>query len=74
MEGFVDKDNTNTMYGTSQGGQLYRTDNGANSQTGLSEPGPGGGNWVTPFEQDPITTNTIYVGYNAIYKSTQQRK
>lgn len=72
MEGFVDKDNTNIMYGTSQGGQLYRTDDAANTQVGLNEPGPGGGNWVTPFEQDPITPNTIYVGYNSIYKSTNK--
>ena len=72
MEGFVDKTTTNTMYGTSQGGQLYRTDDGANSQSGLNEPGPGGGNWVTPFEQDPIVDNTIYVGYTSIYKSTNK--
>ncbi|NNM22061.1 MAG: T9SS type A sorting domain-containing protein [Flavobacteriaceae bacterium] len=69
MEGFVDKTDTNIMYGTSQGGQLYRTDDGANSIVGLNEPGPGGGNWVTPFEQDPVDDNTIYVGYNSIYKS-----
>ncbi len=72
MEGFVDKTDTNIMYGTSQGGQLYRTDDGANTQGGLNEPGPGGGNWVTPFEQDPIVDNTIYVGYNSIYKSTNK--
>jgi len=72
MEGFVDKTTTNTMYGTSQGGQLYRTDNAAGTQVGLNEPGPGGGNWVTPFEQDPITVNTIYVGYNSIYKSANK--
>ena len=72
MEGFIDKDNSSVMYGTSQGGQLYRTDDGANSYTGLQEPGPGGGNWVTPFEQDPIDANTIYVGYNSVYKSTNK--
>ncbi|MEM7186189.1 MAG: T9SS type A sorting domain-containing protein [Bacteroidota bacterium] len=69
MEGFVDKTNSLVMYGTSQNGQLYRTDNGANSQGGLNEPGQGFGNWVTPFEQDPSVDNTIYVGYNLIYKS-----
>ena len=72
MEGFIDKSNTNIMYGTSQGGQLYRTDDGANSITGLNEPGPGGGNWVTPFEQDPSAENTIYVGYHTIYKSVNK--
>ena len=72
MEGFIDKNNTNVMYGTTQGGQLYRTDNAASTYTGLSEPGQGGGNWVTPFEQDPIVTNTVYVGYNRIHKSANK--
>ena len=72
MEGFVDKDNSNIMYGTSQNGQLYRTDNAAYSITYLQEPGAGSGNWVTPFEQDPIAPNTIYLGYDRVYKSTNK--
>jgi photosystem II stability/assembly factor-like uncharacterized protein len=70
MESFIDKDNINLFYGTSQNGQMYRSGNGGNSYTGLNEPGNGSGNWVTPFEQDPVTTNVIYVGYNRVYKST----
>jgi photosystem II stability/assembly factor-like uncharacterized protein len=69
MESFIDKDLSNVMYGTSQFGQLYRTDNNAVSRVGLPEPGQGSGEWVTPFEQDPTDTNTIYVGYNIVYKS-----
>ena len=69
MESFIDKDNPLRMFGTSQNGQLYRTDNGGLTQNGLSEPGVGQGNWVTPFEQDPTVTNTIYLGYNFVYKS-----
>jgi photosystem II stability/assembly factor-like uncharacterized protein len=69
MESFVDKDLSTTMYGTSQFGKLYRSDTNANSYVGLSEPGQGSGEWVTPFEQDPSDVNTIYVGYNIIYKS-----
>src|SRR5690606_12267258 len=70
METFIDKDVSTTFYGTSQFGQLYRTTNGGNSEAGLNEPGSGSGNWVSPFEQDPTDPNTIYVGYNIIYKST----
>lgn len=70
MESFIDKTNNNLFYGTTQGGQLYRSNNGGSSYTGLNEPGNGSGNWVTPFEQDPITDNVIYVGYNVVYKST----
>ncbi len=69
MEGFIDKDNDNIFYGTTQQGQLYRSFNGGQTQQGLSEPGPGQGNWVTPFEQDPVLENTIYVGYNQVFKS-----
>jgi len=69
MEGFVDKDTPDTMYGMIQFGGMYRTDNGANTLLNISGPGPGSGNWVTPFEQDPTVTNTIYCGYDKVYKS-----
>lgn len=69
METFVDKDNSNVMYGTSQFGQIYRTDNAAASIIFLNEPGAGQGNWVTPYEQDPTVTNRIYLGYNLVYRS-----
>ncbi len=72
MEGFVDKDNTDIMYGMIQGGRMYRTEDGASSIINIGEPGPGSGNWVTPFEQDPQVTNTIYLGYNSVYKSTNK--
>lgn len=69
METFISKDNSNNFFGTSQFGALYRSSNGGNSYYGLNPPGNGNGNWVTPFEQDPIQVNTIYVGYRSIYKS-----
>ena len=67
MEGFVDKDDTDIMYGMIQFGGMYRTDNGANTLFNIN--GPGSGNWVSPFEQDPAVTNTIYCGYDKVYKS-----
>ncbi|MFT5238324.1 MAG: hypothetical protein ACI9M9_001930 [Flavobacteriaceae bacterium] len=27
------------------------------------------GNWVTPFDQHPILSNTIYVGYTRVHRS-----
>lgn len=69
METFVDKNNINVLYGTSQFGSMYRSMNGGNTYFNINGPG-GSGNWVTPFEQDPTVTNTIYVGYNRVYKST----
>lgn len=75
MEGFVDKDDTSIMYGTSQYGTLYRTqyDQFGSNAISLSQPDGKGGdynwNWVVPFEQDPIVQNTIYVAYDEVYKS-----
>ncbi|MEM5564667.1 T9SS type A sorting domain-containing protein [Psychroserpens sp. AS72] len=70
MESFIDKTNSNIIYGTSQNGALYRSLNGGLSVTGLSSPENKSGNWVTPFEQDPILPNVIYSGYDEVYKST----
>ncbi|QIE59008.1 T9SS type A sorting domain-containing protein [Rasiella rasia] len=70
MEGFVDKDDPNVMYGMIQFGGMYRTDDGANNLSGLNN--PASGNWVTPFEQDPVVTNTIYAGFDRVYKSTNK--
>jgi photosystem II stability/assembly factor-like uncharacterized protein len=72
MEGFVDKDNTNIMYGMIQFGSMYRTEDGASSLININEPGSGSGEWVTPFEQDPQQNNTIYVAYNTVYKSVNK--
>jgi len=70
MESFVDKTNINTLYGTSQNGSLYKSTNGGNSRFDLGSPDGKTGNWITPFEQDPIAVNTIYTGYDQVYKST----
>lgn len=71
METFVDWNNPNNLYGTSQNGTMYRSTNKGNSRFGITGPG-GDGNWVTPFEQDPQVANTIYVAYAEVYKSTNQ--
>lgn len=70
MEGFVDKNNNDILYGTSQNGSLYKSFNGGTTYSGIAEPDGKSGNWVTPFEQDPILANTIYGGYDMVYKST----
>jgi photosystem II stability/assembly factor-like uncharacterized protein len=69
METFVDKNDPDVLYGTSQFGRLYRK-NKDGSYASLPRPDDRTGNWVTPFEQDPVQPNTIYVGYEAVYKST----
>ena len=70
METFVDKENTDIMFGTSQFGSFYVTTDAAGSIFNLDQPGSGRGNWVTPFEQDPISPLTVYMGYEEVYKSS----
>jgi len=69
MEGFVDKNNSNVLYGTSQLGVLYKSLNGGASISNLGSPDGKSGNWVTPFEQDPTLSNVIYTGYDQVYRS-----
>ncbi|WP_456460232.1 T9SS type A sorting domain-containing protein [Reichenbachiella sp.] len=72
METFVDKLNSNILYGTSQNGKLYRSEDGGKSYFSLGSPEDKTGNWVTPFEQDPVNPNTLYAGYEQIYKSSDK--
>ena len=70
METFIDHSNPNVIYGTAQLGNLYKSSDQGNSRTRIPSPEGKSGNWITPFEQDPNDANTIYSGYNQIYKST----
>ncbi|MFP4845551.1 VPS10 domain-containing protein [Winogradskyella sp. PE311] len=70
MEGFVDKNNPQIMYGTTQFGGLNKTLNGGASRFGIANPaGDGNWNWVVPIEQDPIVQNTVYAAYKQVFKS-----
>jgi photosystem II stability/assembly factor-like uncharacterized protein len=68
METFVDGMDSNILYGTSQFGSLYKK-NLFGGVDNITQPGSQEGNWVTPFEKDPVLPNTIYVGYEAVFKS-----
>lgn len=70
MESFVDKDNSQLIYGTVQFGSIYRSINGGASVNSIGSPENKSGNWITPLEQDPIASNVIYAGYDEIYKSS----
>ncbi len=69
MEGFVDKDNPELLYGMIQFGGMYRTENAGVTLLNLPEPGSGSGAWVSPFEQDPLVQNTIYCAFEQVFKS-----
>ncbi|WP_026753252.1 T9SS type A sorting domain-containing protein [Sediminibacter sp. Hel_I_10] len=69
FECFVDKNNNNIIYGEIYNGLLYKSLDGGNTSFGLPSPEGKSGNWLTPFEQDPIAANTVYTGYDEVYKS-----
>ncbi|WP_405569495.1 T9SS type A sorting domain-containing protein [Winogradskyella sp. Asnod2-B02-A] len=73
MEGFVDKNSSQTIYGTSQFGSFVKSYNGGGNIAYLTQPDDKGGdynwNWVVPFEQDPIIQNVIYCAFDEVYKS-----
>ena len=74
METFIDHSNPGILYGTSQGGTLYKSYNQGANYSWINHgyfddiDGPDG-SWVTPFEQDPNIAATLYSGYREIYKS-----
>lgn len=73
MEGFVDKNNAQILYGTSQFGSFVKTFNGGLNVSALTQPDGKGGqstwNWVVPFEQDPLAQDVIYCAFDEVYKS-----
>lgn len=69
MEAIVDHTNANIIYGSSQNGTMYKSTNGGNSYSSISEP-ESNGLWTTPMVMDPNNASTIYVGYSQLHKST----
>ena len=72
METFVDKNDNTILYGTTQNGGLWKSDSQGKGYRYINLGSPEGkdGEWVTPFEQDPTEANTLYAGYDQVYKST----
>ncbi|MFN5183909.1 MAG: VPS10 domain-containing protein [Bacteroidota bacterium] len=72
MDCFIDRTNNNVMYGEQYNGDLNRSTNGGTNWTSIITGLTGTGAWMTPWHQDPTTANTIYVGYQQLFKSTNQ--
>lgn len=68
MEGLVSPTNHLKLWGTSQNGGIYRSINGGNSYSGLSQPSTG--QWVTPIAIHPTDETILYGGWTGVYKST----
>jgi len=69
MECVIDWSDADIVYGTSQNGSFYKSDNGGNyGDVNISQPGSGA--WITPFVIDPSNHNTLYVGTDQVRKTT----
>ncbi len=68
MQCFIDRTNDNNMFASIYYGDLYRSTTGGSSFNFIyTVPG---GDWVTPWMQDPSVATTLYAGGTNVYKST----
>jgi photosystem II stability/assembly factor-like uncharacterized protein len=74
MECIIDYTNPNTQYASYHSGELYRTTDGWNNQTTISDniPGQPTGAWVTPYIMHPTNPQILFAGYNKVFKTTNQ--
>lgn len=72
MEALIDWYDPQIMYGSIQNGSLQKSDNGGASFSGISNTmtDAENANWVTPYDIDPADHNTLYAGYENLWKST----
>lgn len=67
MDNMISPTNAGIAIGTSQNGSIYKTTNSGASYFGL--PKPPGGNWVTPLFMHPTNHDTLYGGWQGVYRS-----
>jgi len=71
MDNGVDVTNDNIMYTSIYYGDFYKSTNGGGFFSSINTlSASGSGNWVTPFNVDPVNGNTIYAGFTKLWKST----
>ena len=72
MECFIDPTNSNVQFGELNDGEIKRTTDHWSSYSSITSGLSGSAPWVTPFIMDPNDNNTLYVGYQDVFKSTNQ--
>jgi photosystem II stability/assembly factor-like uncharacterized protein/PKD repeat protein len=70
MDNGVDVTNDNIMYTSIYYGDFYKSTNGSSFSPINTLSPSGSGNWVTPFNVDPVNGNIIYAGFTKLWKST----
>jgi photosystem II stability/assembly factor-like uncharacterized protein len=73
MECLIDYTDVNVQYATYVNGQITRTTDHWTSDIVDIEPiGAGEGAWVTPYIIDPTNSQTLYAGYEDVWKTTDR--
>ncbi|MGE0569051.1 MAG: T9SS type A sorting domain-containing protein [Bacteroidia bacterium] len=72
MDCFIDRTNDNNLFCETYNGNHLKSTNGGNSWTGATTGITQGGLWVTPWKQDPVSSNVLYSGRTTLFKSTNQ--
>ena len=68
MECIIDYTDEDIMYGSVYYGDIRKSTNGGNSFSSIAPANNGA--WVTPYILDRNDPNTIFIGYEELYKST----
>lgn len=69
MECIIDPTDTNTLYASSQYGNLKRSTDGGVTFNGIKPDNAGKGAWVTPYVMSPDDPAVLYAGYDEIYRT-----
>jgi photosystem II stability/assembly factor-like uncharacterized protein len=70
MECIIDPTDANYMYGALYYGDIRRSTNGGNTFGSISGAITETGAWVTPYKLDPNNANTMFAGYDNIWRNT----
>ena len=73
MECIIDPTDENYMYGALYYGDIRRSTNGGASFGSISGSITETGGWVTPYKLDPNNANTMFAGFDNIWKNTAVR-
>lgn len=74
MECIIDPTDTNYLYGALYYGDIRRSVNGGSNFYPIADDGVNGinesGAWVTPYALNSANSNTMYIGYKNVWRST----
>lgn len=73
MECIIDPTDDQFMYGALYYGDIRRSTNGGNTFASISNPIGEQGAWVTPYKLDPNNPNTMFAGYDNIWRNNNVR-